>query len=68
MLAPTLEELAQEIPDAKIVKVNVDQSPQLAARYRVSSIPSLLVFNSGEVTAEHVGLADKDQLKVLLGR
>ena len=68
MLAPTLEELVREMPDAKIVKVNVDQSPQLAARYRVNSIPSLLVFNGGEVTAEHVGLADKDQLKALLGR
>ncbi len=67
-LAPTLEELAREMPDAKIVKVNVDQSPQLAARYRVSSIPSLLVFNSGEVTAEHVGVASKDRLKALLER
>ena len=68
MRAPTLEELAREMPDAKIVKVNVDQSPQLAARYRASSIPTLLVFNGGEVTAAHVGLADKDQLKALLGR
>ncbi len=67
-LSPTLEELAREMPDAKIVKVNVDQNPSLAARYGVNSIPSLLVFNDGQITAEHVGLASKDQLRALVGR
>ena len=67
-LSPTLEELAGEMSDAKIVKVNVDQNPRLAARYRVSSIPNLLVFNDGQVTAGHVGLASKDQLRALVGR
>jgi thioredoxin 1 len=67
-LAPTLEQLARELPDAKIVKVNVDQNPRLAARYRISSIPNLLVFNNGQITAEHTGLASKDQLRALLER
>jgi thioredoxin 1 len=68
MLAPTLEQLAREMPEAKVVRVNVDQNPRLAAEYRISSIPSLLVFNDGRITAEHVGLAGKDQLRALLTR
>jgi thioredoxin 1 len=67
MIAPVLEELARETPDAKIVKVNVDHSPETAARYGISSIPSLLAFQDGEIVAEHVGLASKSQLKSMLG-
>jgi thioredoxin 1 len=67
-LSPTLDELARETPDAKIVKVNVDENPELAARYDVTSIPSLAVFKDGQVTARHLGLASKAQLKALLNR
>ncbi|MBN2475515.1 MAG: thioredoxin [Pirellulales bacterium] len=67
MLAPVLDALAQETTQAKIVKVNVDQNPQLAVQYGVSSIPSLIVFQSGQVTSQHVGLASKGQLKDMLG-
>ncbi len=67
-LAPTLEQLARETPDARIVKVDVDRSPELAMQYGVSSIPSLAVFKDGQVTAQHVGLASKEQLKALLLR
>lgn len=65
-LAPTLETLAQENPGARVVKVDVDRSPQLAMRYGVSAIPSLRVFKDGEVVAEHVGLASKGQLQAML--
>ncbi len=67
-LAPTLEELARETPDAKIVKVNVDENPELAVQYGVSSIPSLAVFKDGQVTARHLGVASKAELKALLSR
>jgi thioredoxin 1 len=66
MIAPVLDDLASELTDAKIVKVNVDRNPGLAAQYRISSIPSLLVFKDGEVVRRHVGLADKAQLKSLI--
>jgi thioredoxin 1 len=66
MIAPVLEELAQEATDAKIVKVNVDENPQLAARYGISSIPSLLVFKDGGVADQHVGLANKAQLRSMI--
>jgi thioredoxin 1 len=61
-----LEELAAENPNIRIVKVDVDQSPELAQRYGVSSIPSLKVFTNGRVTDELVGLASKSQLRALL--
>jgi len=66
-LAPRLEELAREMPEAKIVKVNVDDSPELAARFRVSAIPTLAVFRGGRVAAQHLGLASKQQLRAMLG-
>lgn len=66
MLAPALEELARETPNAKVVKINVDENPLLASRYGISSIPAVMVFKDGQVTAQHLGLAGKDQLKEML--
>lgn len=66
LLAPTLEELAREMPDAKIVKVNVDESPQLAGHFRINSIPALMVFKDGNLVASRLGLVDKASLKQLL--
>ena len=67
-LAPTLEELAGETPDARIVKVNVEDSPNLAAQYGIDSIPSLKVFKHGAVTEQLVGPANKNQLKSMISR
>jgi thioredoxin 1 len=67
-LSPTLDEIARETPGVRVVKVNIDRSPELAARYQVSSIPALRVFQQGKVTATHVGLATKERLQSLLSR
>jgi thioredoxin 1 len=67
-LAPVLDELAAETPNAKIVKVNVDHSPDLAAEYGVQSLPSLKLFKNGRVTDQVVGLASKDRLRTMLTR
>ena len=67
-LAPVLEEVAKETPNAKIVKVNVDENQELAYRYKIESIPSVLVFKNNELTDRHVGLANKAVLKRLLTR
>jgi thioredoxin 1 len=67
MLAPTLDELARETPDARIVKVNVDEAPELAAHFGVSSIPALIVFKDGNLVAKRLGVLDKASLKQLLG-
>ncbi len=67
-LAPTLEQLARENPSAKIVKVNVDHSPNLAARYGVSGIPNLVLFRDGQVADQVVGLTSKSRLQSMLTR
>jgi thioredoxin 1 len=67
-LAPVLEQFARETPEAKIVKVDVDENPQLAARFQIEAIPCLLVFRESRLTARHVGLANKALLKQLLSR
>ncbi len=64
--APILDELAREIDKAKIAKVDVDENPQLATRYGIRSLPTLLVFKNGEEAARHEGVASKEQLKRLL--
>ena len=67
-MGPLLEEVASETPKAKVVKLNVDESPELAAQYRIDAIPSLKVFKNGKAVAKHVGMADKRQLQALLAR
>jgi thioredoxin len=63
MIAPILGELADELSDKAIVaKVNVDDNPELAMRYNVMSIPTLLVFSGGEVHKRLVGAKGKSQL------
>jgi len=66
VLDPTLNELARETEEARIVKVNIDDSPKLAAKYGVRSIPAFRVFRKGKVTMRHVGSATMAQLKAML--
>ena len=62
-IAPILHELADEVGEqVTIAKVNVDDNPDLAMRYNVMSIPTLLVFNGGEVHKRLVGAQGKSQL------
>ena len=51
---------------ARIVKVNVDESPQLAGHFGINSIPALMVFKDGNLVASRLGLVDKASLKQLL--
>jgi thioredoxin 1 len=60
MLAPVLEEIAREQADNVIVaKVNVDESPGLAARFHVQSIPTLLYFGGGQLRDQSIGAVSK---------
>jgi thioredoxin 1 len=65
-LAPTLDELAGEIDTARIVKVNIDDSPRLAKTYKVRSVPALFVFDQGKVVARRDGSASKTSIRKLL--
>lgn len=63
-VAPMVEELANEnAGSAKVVKVNVDDCPQVAQTYSISSIPTLIVFKDGAVTDRFVGVRPKNQLQ-----
>ena len=66
MVIPIVEELAREHPEYKIAKVNVDEEPELASRFGIMSIPSLLVFRDGELVAQAVGARSKEELIDLL--
>jgi len=67
-LAPTLDQLAKQVPGARVVKVNVDDNQELAIRYRINSIPALIVFKDGQIAARHAGLASLPQLQSLLSQ
>lgn len=66
MLAPILEELAQERPELPIVKVDVDQCGELAGEYGIASIPTLLVFRQGQITDRSVGLVSPEEIEAML--
>ena len=60
MLAPALDEIARELQgQAVVAKVNVDDQPALAARFRIQGIPTLLYFNGGELRDQTVGVVSK---------
>lgn len=67
MLAPILDEIAAEHPEIVVAKVNIDQEMELAMRYGVISIPTVLVIRSGEVAAKTVGYSPKEELLSLIG-
>lgn len=68
MLAPVLEELAEEYEGkVKIGKVNVDEEPNLAAKFHIVSIPTLILFKDGKAVDTKVGYRPKEELKAMLG-
>ena len=67
MIAPILEEIAAEEDAIQIAKVNVDDSPDLARRYEIMSIPALIVFENGEPAKQLVGAKPKGALLEEIG-
>ena len=63
MLAPVLEELSQQL---KVVKVDVDENPQLAIAFQVASIPTVIAFRDGKAVKKSVGVVPKESLLALL--
>ena len=66
MIAPIVEDIAQERPDVKVCKVDVDTQPELAIRYKITSIPTILIFRNGELVNKAIGLRSREQLLQLL--
>lgn len=63
MMAPTVEEIARDNPDIMVGKVNVDEEPELAQQFGITSIPTLVALKNGEVIGQTVGVQPK--IKVL---
>ena len=59
MLTPVIDEIAAEHPEVKVVKLNVDNAPEIASSYGVMSIPTLIVFKGGQAAARSVGYTGK---------
>ena len=66
MVSPVLDQLAEERPDIKVCKVNVDEEPALAAQFGVISIPSLFVIENGEIKNKAQGAQTKAKLMALV--
>ncbi len=65
-LSPAIEELSKETTEVKLCKVNVDEQPELASRFRIMSIPTLIAFKNGEVHNTSVGLIPKNEILNLI--
>ncbi len=63
VVAPVLEEIASERPDLRVVKLNVDDNQQTAARYQVLSIPTLILFKGGSAVKTVIGAYPKQKLE-----
>lgn len=66
MVLPIIEELAQELTDVKVCKVNVDEQEELAARFKVMTIPTLMVFKDGKAVSSSAGAKSKAQILEML--
>ena len=67
MLGPVVAEIAEERKDViKVGKVNVDEEPELAAKFGIMSIPAVLLFKNGEVVANSVGYVPKEDLNAFV--
>ena len=66
MLSPVVDEVAAEADGFKVGKIDADDQGSLAARFEVSSIPTLLVFKNGEVVNRSVGVISKDEILALV--
>ncbi len=62
-LGPTVEKLAVELEGkVRVAKCNIDLSPEIATRYTIMSIPTILIFHKGQIAAQLIGLVQKDNI------
>jgi thioredoxin 1 len=66
MVGPILDEIAEEREDIKVCKVNIDEQPELASRYRIMTIPTLMVLKDGNIIEQSVGAKPKHQILAMV--
>lgn len=67
--SPILKELADELGDrVRVIKIDVDQNPEISGRYQIRSVPTLMVFKNGQILWRHSGVVSKNQLLSVLNQ
>ena len=66
MVGPVVDEIAEERADIKVGKINVDEEPELAAEFRIMSIPTLIVMKDGKIVNQSAGAKPKSQILAML--
>ncbi len=66
MVAPTIDEIAEEVTGVKVGKINVDEEAELAEQFRIMTIPTLMVIKNGKVSAQSVGVKPKKEILSML--
>ena len=66
MVVPMVEEIAKERPDIKVAKINVDENPELATRFGIMSIPTLVVMENGKIVGQAMGARPKNAILAML--
>ena len=66
MVAPILDEIAEEREDIKVCKVDIDEQPELASRYRIMSVPTLMVMKEGRIVEQSIGAKPKHQILAMV--
>ena len=66
MVGPILDEIAEEREDIKVCKVDIDQQPELASRFRVMSVPTLMVMKEGKIVEQSIGARPKHQILAMV--
>ena len=66
MVAPILDEIAEEREDIKVCKVDIDEQPELASRFRVMSVPTLMVMKEGKIVEQSIGARPKHQILAMV--
>ncbi len=66
MISPIIEQLSQENTSFTVGKVNVDEEPELATKFGITAIPTLLVFKNGKLAAQKVGFISKPEIEAML--
>ena len=66
MIGPILDEIAEEREDIKVCKVDIDEQPELASRFRIMSVPTLMVLKDGNIVDQSIGAKPKHQILAMV--
>ena len=68
MMSPIMDEIAETVADVKVGKVNVDEEEELAAKFGIMSIPTILAFKDGKLVNQTIGVQPKESILSMIGK